>query len=791
MFTLGIICGGPSLERGISLNSARILLDHVDKKNIHIQAYFVDQSLRYYQIPTAWLYSNTPADFDFKIQQVSTALNEQDWLTQLATCDLIFPVIHGQFGEDGTLAALLEQHNIPFVGNSAATCQQVYAKDLAYTQLAKHGFPTLAWLTITATTSAEAIADFWQTHMQDSAAIIKPSRGGSSLGVYKIQNIQELNQRKTELLTRYDTLVLQPYQPGPELTIVLLHNQQGEVVALPATETHLGTDSDGIFDYRSKYLPSDACNHFTPPRLSAEQLLALNDRACAIFKQLNLRDFARFDGYFCQERGFICNDINPCSGFEENSFFFKQATQCGFTHKSLLAHLIKRACARQQLTLPNTSPVTKGKQTVYVIMGGDNAERQVSLISGRNVWLKLLASDKYAPIAVFLDKKQRIWRLPYAMFLHHTCEEISHAITHNNLPEAIQDILISTSIKLNKTPASRQLQCEPLETFLAQIAKEKAPLFLGLHGGFGENGELQQRLEHYNIPFNGSGSQASQLCMDKYATQQRLAQYPHPHIQIIKQVSINEDTWVNWELSDAKHYWQQLQQTFPDSPHIIIKPQSEGCSSGVVILTQAEDLYRYSQLISNQCSVAKPNTFQQQTGPVELPTDAKQFIFEAYTQTDAIRIEKQQLSYTQDTGWLELTVVVRTLPHTYAFTPSITVSQGGVLSIEEKFQGGTGINLTPPPERILTSAELKHIQSLVCYAAEKLGIKQYARLDVFYHRPSQCAQIIEANTLPALTPSTVLFQQALAEQEPIGPEAFLESLLIQMQPDTQKVATVE
>ena len=112
---------------------------------------------------------------------------------------------------------------------------------------------------------------------------------------------------------------------GPELTIVVLNNA-GQTIALPATETEL-YQAMGIFDYRSKYLPTDACKHFTPPRLNAVELQQINQRAIAIFDQLKLRDFARFDGYYCPEKGFICNDINPCSGFEENSFFSnKQAT---------------------------------------------------------------------------------------------------------------------------------------------------------------------------------------------------------------------------------------------------------------------------------------------------------------------------------------------------------------------------------------------------------------------------------------------------------------------------------
>jgi D-alanine-D-alanine ligase-like ATP-grasp enzyme len=115
----------------------------------------------------------------------------------------------------------------------------------------------------------------------------------------------------------------------------------------------------------------------------------------------------------------------------------------------------------------------------------------------------------------------------------------------------------------------------------------------------------------------------------------------------------------------------------------------------------------------------------------------------------------------------------------HAFNPSITVSTSAILSLEEKFQGGTGINLTPPPEQLISSKDCAHIKNLACLIAKQVSIQQYARLDIFYNTVTKKLQLIEVNTLPALSPSTVLFQQALAESPPISPKKLLSQLVIE------------
>lgn len=142
---VGIICGGPSEERGISLNSARSVLDHIQGEDLHVSCYYIDTDLNAYAISSAQLYSNTPADFDFKLESLAHAFPSFKELTEhlASSVDIVFPVIHGRFGEDGGIQALLEKASIPFVGTESNECEKAFDKYNASVELRKHGFATV------------------------------------------------------------------------------------------------------------------------------------------------------------------------------------------------------------------------------------------------------------------------------------------------------------------------------------------------------------------------------------------------------------------------------------------------------------------------------------------------------------------------------------------------------------------------------------------------------------------------------------------------------------------------
>ncbi len=420
---------------------------------------------------------------------------------------------------------------------------------------------------------------------------------------------------------------------------------------------------------------------------------------------------------------------------------------------------------------------------IYVLFGGYTAERQVSVMTGTNVWLKLRNSKHFKPHPFLLAPDKTVWPTPYTLALSHTVEEIWHNCQNaQNMYRKIKPFAEEIQEKLGfKTTKclSESYKTEPLslEQFIALAKHNNAFVFIGLHGGMGENGKLQKMLEDANIPHNGSKASASEICMDKFKTAHVLSENSSS-IQGLPKITLD----LEQGLSETENIWLNAIKQFENiSSTIIIKPRYDGCSAGIVRLYNSNDLSTYLDLIKQKVPFIPENTITNQVSIVEIsPETGTEFLLEPFIETDQISIDNTQLKHQITTGWIELTVGV--LEHNgiyHSLNPSITVTTSHVLTVEEKFQGGTGVNLTPPPESIISKTQTQKICLEIEKASRLLGIKNYARLDIFFNHKTDQLVLIEANSLPALTPSTVIYHQALAENPPLTPRMFLEKLIQQ------------
>ena len=160
------------------------------------------------------------------------------------------------------------------------------------------------------------------------------------------------------------------------------------------------------------------------------------------------------------------------------------------------------------------------RKPLAVLFGGETAEKQVSLMSGTNVWLKLRGSKLYKPYPYLLSKEGEVWELPYSYILNHTVEEIIE-----NAKKAEDDIerlfFLIEKVKINLCLQDGDTTEEffiPRKHLLNDILSKYKFTFLALHGGAGEDGTLQKMLENKKVTYNGSSSAVSKLCMDKWET---------------------------------------------------------------------------------------------------------------------------------------------------------------------------------------------------------------------------------------------------------------------------------
>jgi len=799
MVSLALLLGGPSPERGISLNSARSVADHLVGTDVQLkEVIYFDRHLRAYPISRSLLYCNTPSDFDFKLTLDGSALAEEELVARLRGVDLIFPAIHGAFGEDGQLQALLESAGVPFIGTGASACRVAFDKFRATDTLRAAGIGAVPGILVTTQQSTALRARALLGAFPEAAkVVIKPAQGGSSIDVHVLADRSAGTDIVEGMLSRYGRVVIQPWITGTEMTTIVMQGPTGPVALIPLQiELRNRLSDNDIFDYRRKYLASNDSHYYCPPAQDMAVIKEIQRVSERAFSLLGLRDFARIDSWLRPDGEILVSEVNPISGMEQNSFLFISAAQLGMSHADILRFVVQTAARRIGIAEAGRRPVNAGasaaRQPVRVLFGGKTAERQVSVLSGTNVWLKLLGSQRYQPVPYLLDPDGSVWRLSYSAALRHSVEEIVESCRDAQRLDDVRSKLASSILQrlvLSGDDLSSPV-VPPVRLTMKEFLRQHDLVFIALHGGEGEDGTLQEVLNSHGVRYNGSDVAASRLCMDKYETGKIIAELAPEGIYTARRSRVS---LLDALARDPSELWQEIAAACGSS-RVVVKPVDDGCSAGVAPLGCAEDLAQYLHLIDSGASRLQGDSFSLLTAGqiIELPTTRQtRLLFEEYIETDDIRVDDTSLDTSsaasliwgqeRDTGWVEVTVgVLGKKGSMMAMNPSITVASSGILSLEEKFMGGTGVNITPPPApplgRVRPEA-VRMAKERIARAANALGMAGYGRIDAFMHRETGEIIVIEANSLPGLTPATVFYHQGLAEEPPLSPRDILEMIV--------------
>jgi D-alanine--D-alanine ligase len=789
MLEVALICGGPSKECNISLNSVRSVYDHMrNMPDVSANIVFINEDSKKYLIDEKFLYSNTTSDFKFMLHSHGNRIDDAAYLNFLKSNDLVFPIMHGKYGEDGELQKFLEDNEIPFVASPSEACKKMYNKQSAEVNILKaNKMATIPKLFLDEKSDLPVEIKTFFHNKKISEVILKPVEGGSSIGVKKGIGIIDTVNKAEELINTYKSIVIEKVCKGKEFTVIILEHN-GVPTALIPTEieiiNHYGKPVTGeIFDQRKKYMSTTETHYYCPPRFNEDVVNRIRVEAEFLFSFIKARDFLRIDGWLFENGTIYFSDFNPISGMEQNSFIFQQAARIGFSHSDLLEYILRNACSRYGIDFNPEKKDNEDKQRVNVLLGGLTSERQVSVLSGTNTWLKLINSSKYYPVPYILtlEKKEYcVYEIPYAIALNHTTEEIYTQIKKSGftkftlaLKKNIVTALEAGNIARCKSVDSK---CISFVDFLDMTKQQDADIFICLHGGFGENGALQTLLEQHKIHFNGSGSKASKLCIDKFGTGQHVDSLKIKKLRSCKKKKVNAKQ-IKEMVGSEKRHWKKF-CGYLGGDTIVVKPNNDGCSTGIVVLRSPEDLQTYCELCSDGAGFIPESTFTNQPNTINLPSELGDFIFEEYIETQKLEVKGNKVVTKSKAEWVELTVGVLEKRGIYhSMNPSVTVADNAVLSLEEKFQGGTGINFTPPPENIIKPELVKIIKKNMEITAKECGVKDYCRIDIFANNKTNEIIVIEINSLPGLSPSTVLFQQGAKEEPPLYPMELLEYII--------------
>lgn len=568
---------------------------------------------------------------------------------------------------------------------------------------------------------------------------------------------------------REETVLLEQFIDGKEFSCIVVRDESGQVIGLPPTEIIKGSE---VFDYRSKYLPGLSRKQ-TPIQLEDEQIDAIRTESERLFKELDFQVYARIDGFFTPNGAIYLNDPNTTSGMLPSSFFFHQAAEIGLNPSQFLTFIIRISIQERIAAQDNppdawhelASQLDRGiqqlrneaeqRQRVAVILGGYSFERHISVESGRNIFEKLSSSDRYEAMPIFLSGHSEAFELhqiPINLLLKDNADDIRDRIANWSDHPVVEQIKQQCTAITQKY-ASTDVVFAPVTLPIEALRERADSVFIALHGRPGEDGALQEVLEQYDLPYNGSGVISSRITIDKYRTLQILRKNGLPTTE---QLVLEQDRFEE----DAAAFYQRVEHTF--FYPMVAKPVDDGCSSAVIVIHNRAELEAYTQLIFGQVGEAAEQAARRQLRlreREEFPLKGR-ILFERLTTAESaahfLEITGGMLTHYQPDGSLRYEL----------FEPSETLSGGEVLSLEEKFLAGEGQNITPArlaPAGMDYQQIAEQVKAHLEKTARILNIEGYCRIDAFvrvYENGRAETLIIEVNSLPGMTPATAIFHQA-------------------------------
>jgi D-alanine-D-alanine ligase len=258
----------------------------------------------------------------------------------LESVDVVFPVLHGRFGEDGTIQGMLEMAGIPYVGAgvfaSAAGMDKEYTKVLLRAAgLAVGEFAVLR--------KGRPYSSVDLRHL-GLPVFVKPARAGSSVGITRVSDWSELDEA-VELAFGHDSKVLvEAGVSGREIECGVLENDEGLPEASVPAEIRMLPGHDW-YDFEAKYL-DDACEFDVPANLPAEVTALVQDMACRAFAALDGAGLARVDFFVTPDHEVLVNEVNTMPGFTHISMYPRMWAASGVDYPTLVDRLIQAALRR-------------------------------------------------------------------------------------------------------------------------------------------------------------------------------------------------------------------------------------------------------------------------------------------------------------------------------------------------------------------------------------------------------------------------------------------------------------
>ena len=349
---IGVLFGGKSAEHEVSLQSAKNIVSALDRSKYDVTLIGISKTGDWLLANEAnWLLNSEDpklVTLNHKNSEV-VGLIPSDQGTNLISStshelkgafDVVFPVLHGPFGEDGTVQGLLKLANIPFVGASVLGSAIGMDKDVMKRLMRDADIPIAKFICFD--TSNKDLIDYEVIKKSlGSVLFVKPANLGSSVGISRATNRDEFFAA-TEDAFRYDSkIIIEEEIKGREIECSVMGNEiatssiPGEIIP-----------KNGFYSYDAKYIDADGAGLEIPAKLSPELVAKFQRLAVKTFKTLCCEGLARVDFFLKEDGTILVNEINTLPGFTKISMYPKLWEASGVSYSELLDKLIELALAR-------------------------------------------------------------------------------------------------------------------------------------------------------------------------------------------------------------------------------------------------------------------------------------------------------------------------------------------------------------------------------------------------------------------------------------------------------------
>ncbi|MGN6443992.1 D-alanine--D-alanine ligase family protein [Amnibacterium sp.] len=263
-------------------------------------------------------------------------------VASLGRIDVAFPILHGPFGEDGTIQGLFELIGLPYVGNGVLASAMGMDKHFTKTVLQAAGVLVAPWITLH---RADRAGDPVYLRRRVAAlgypVFVKPARAGSSVGVSRVEEPEGLDHALDKAFAEDSKVLVERGVRGRELEIGMLGSRTGGAARVSAVGEIVVTGRD-FYDFEAKYLDAPGVDLVCPAPLGDGERLDLERTAQRAFEAIDGRGLARVD-LFLTDEGFVVNEINTMPGFTPISMFPRCWQESGVAYPDLIAELIELA----------------------------------------------------------------------------------------------------------------------------------------------------------------------------------------------------------------------------------------------------------------------------------------------------------------------------------------------------------------------------------------------------------------------------------------------------------------